>query len=77
MLEKLLSLIFGGGGAASAVTGIAKVAGVATLAPLAWRWYETNADHVVLTLTVSQAVFMVGFVVALLQVAHAARGSSA
>lgn len=76
MLEKLLGFLLGGGGALGAVAGVAKSAGLLALAPLAWHWFQGHGQDIVVTFTVAQAVFVVGIVVALVQVAHSARSSS-
>lgn len=73
MIPKILELLFGGGGSLSAITGAVKVAGIAAAAPLAWNWFQGHGNDLVLTLNVSQALFVVGLVVALVQVAHSAR----
>jgi hypothetical protein len=73
MSAKLLELLFGGGGTLSAIAGGAKVVGLIAAAPLAWNWYQGHGTDVVLTLNVGQALFVVGLVVALVQVAHSAR----
>jgi hypothetical protein len=74
MIAKFLALLFGGSGIGSGVTNAVKLAGILAAMPLAWNWFEGHQHDVVLTLNVAQALFVVGIVVALLQVAHVARG---
>lgn len=73
MIEKLISLLFGGGGALGAVTGAAKSLSLVALAPLAWHWFNGHAADVVYTVHVDDAAILALAVFALLQMAHQAR----
>lgn len=74
LIGSLVGALFGGSGTASAVTNVAKIGGFVVAAPLAWDWFQGHQNQVVLTLNVSQALALALFAVALLQVAHSARG---
>jgi hypothetical protein len=73
ILSAIGGSLFGGSGAASAVTNVGKWAALAAIAIPAWQWYQGHQNDVAVSFSYSQVLFVGLILFAVLQVAHVAK----
>lgn len=76
ILSTIFGALFGGTGAASAVTNVGKWAAIAAVAIPAWQWYQGHAKDIAVCFDYSQALFVGLILFVILQVAHQASGTN-